>query len=1095
MRGGTPEGTFGGPTAVPLPREMVLASAGSGKTYYLSSRLIGLLAIGVKPEAIWASTFTRKAAAEILERVLLRLARATLVEGQARQLASDAWLGNEGDRPEGFLDQEHCGRLLVELVFSLHRANIGTLDSFFVQVAKTFARELGISPAWRMVEGPEEDRMRSEALEAVLDQNDSPVMAALVRVMAKGEVRRGVHRHLLEQVEHLLETLREVSEEVDDAWVLRFPGLERKGSPPSEEIGRRCEEVGGILKAAGEPGNKEWAPNSYWERELIRIGAAIKGRDWQEVFRVGIGLKLVDSGRLITAGEVTFRSHSPGPHLAALVDEAVDLARLDLARDLANQAAALERLAGWYRTAFEERQKGRGDYRFGDITHLLRSEQVMKDADSLYFRLDTRVQHLLLDEFQDTSLAQWEVLDPLVAELLSGGQTERAAVVVADPKQSIYGWRGARPSLVDFVRGSHRLTPDQLDRSYRSGPVILDVLRKVFARLDQNGVVEEMDGGPEVAAQWILDFYPQEANRKDQPGYAELRVGPGVGGTGGIQPALLDYGAEFIRDLHNGEPRASIGVLVRTNKVVSYLIAALRRLKVPASGEGGTPLTDAAPVNAILALLRVADHPGDRLARYHVAQTPVGEVVGYTDHRAGAEAKRLARRIRGQLMRDGYGATLDRWAKALEGSCDSLERARLVQLVEMGFGYDEERTLRPRDFVRLVENKGVEDPSGARIRVMTIHQAKGLQFDVVVLPHLYASLEQTSARNPVVPLRDESTGRVIRVYPATNKTTRILLSDLQTAHEQNRAARLRDDFSALYVAMTRARYGLHLLVPADGDRGEGTTKSPARILRAALSPGEAADEVGKVLYQLGDSEWFRKLEPGDFDGVPGLGAVEAPTGAMGEPIPLKPAAGARVRNLPRRSPSALEGGEILDLATHLRLDLKGDARLRGTVVHAWCEAVGWIEDGLPNDATLEDIACREGPGLSGGRIREWMDDFKDWMEAPPVRMALSRSSYLAGARVEKELPFLHRVPGGILQGYIDRLVVWEEDGTVVGAEVLDFKTDLFDASDPGAVAEKVAFYRPQIEAYRDAVVGRYGLASSSVVGKLLFLRPGLVREL
>ena len=188
----------------------------------------------------------------------------------------------------------------------------------------------------------------------------------------------------------------------------------------------------------------------------------------------------------------------------------------------------------------------------------------------------------------------------------------------------------------------------------------------------------------------------------------------------------------------------------------------------------------------------------------------------------------------------------------------------------------------------------------------------------------------------------------------------------------------------------------------------------------------------------------------------------------------------------------MEGGEMLDLASHLRLDLKGDARLRGTVVHAWCEALDWIDEGFPTDAFLRDIAHKEGPGLEEGRIQEWLSDFHTWVAAPTVRGALSRSAYPAGARVERELPFIHRVPEGILQGYIDRLILVQEDGRVVAAEVLDFKTDQVDPSDPGAMEAKVAFYRPQIDAYRTAVAGRYGLELSTVSGKLLFLRPGVV---
>jgi ATP-dependent exoDNAse (exonuclease V) beta subunit len=192
----------------------------------------------------------------------------------------------------------------------------------------------------------------------------------------------------------------------------------------------------------------------------------------------------------------------------------------------------------------------------------------------------------------------------------------------------------------------------------------------------------------------------------------------------------------------------------------------------------------------------------------------------------------------------------------------------------------------------------------------------------------------------------------------------------------------------------------------------------------------------------------------------------------------------------------------VELEVLLRLDPRGEARRRGTVVHAWCEAVEWMDEGLPDDSALEALARLHAPGIAPDRLEAWRADFRRWMEAPAIRSALSRGAYPSGAglRVERELPFLHRTPDGILQGFIDRLVVVEERGIgergggVIGAEVLDFKTDVLDPADAGAVEEKVAYYRPQIEAYRQAVEKRHGLDPSTIRGRLLFLSAGLVRD-
>ena len=122
------------------PRELVLASAGSGKTYHLSSRILGLLAMGAPPGEVLATTFTRKAAGEILERLLVRLAEGASDPAKARELGRDAHASLT--RPE------ECRGLLGRLLTDLHQMNVGTLDAFFVRVARSFYLELGLPPRW-----------------------------------------------------------------------------------------------------------------------------------------------------------------------------------------------------------------------------------------------------------------------------------------------------------------------------------------------------------------------------------------------------------------------------------------------------------------------------------------------------------------------------------------------------------------------------------------------------------------------------------------------------------------------------------------------------------------------------------------------------------------------------------------------------------------------------------------------------------------------------------------------------------------------------------------------------------------------------------
>ena len=340
----------------------------------------------------------------------------------------------------------------------------------------------------------------------------------------------------------------------------------------------------------------------------------------------------------------------------------------------------------------------------------------------------------------------------------------------------------------------------------------------------------------------------------------------------------------------------------------------------------------------------------------------------------------------------------------------------------------------------------------------------------------------------LIPERDPDTGRVVQVYPSISKEKLELFPEVKAADQELRAAELRDGLSVLYVALTRAKYALHLILPAEG----GTKKHGAGLIREALAlEDEKASDAG-VLLERGDPRWFDQLEgkaePMDEKRPPKETDPSAPL--------LRPSATGPGRNLARRSPSSLEGGNRVDLSFALRLDA-APALQRGEVVHAWCGEIEWSEDWTGDNDVLRAIARERAPGIPDDQIASLIAEFRDWMEAEPIRRAMSRDSFPSApdtiVNVENELPFVRRVGDEIQEGFIDRLVLIQRDGRVVRAEILDFKTDTIESGDDDTLAARTEHYRPQIVAYCDVVQERYGLAKGDVAAKLVFLGVGVVR--
>lgn len=1058
-------------SGVAAPRELVLASAGSGKTYRIASRLIALIAYGEDPEQILAATFTRKAAGQILGKVLTRLAGAVLDEAAAVRLAGEASLIGAPPLPTS---PAFWSEVLERTIRSLHRFNVGTLDAFFMRAAGAFDAELGLPPGWRIPAEPTARWLRSQALLEVLARSDRRRLVELLRLVSRGGVRRSIHEHLASMLDQLLEIDEQLDREVADPWGAFAAAGGEEPLPTREDR----ERLARSLEALDLPRTGKGEPHSGWVKAVAHVAVALREGDWE-------GLVAQSLCNKVATGEgAYYRVPIDGP-TRACVEEVLDAARAALRPRLGSQVEALGELTGAYRDSFRKLQRRHGLYGFRDITRLIGSGDPLGNRADLYYRLDARTRHVLLDEFQDTSLLQWEALEPIVDEVLS--DDSRAAVVVADPKQSIYGWRGAEPDVVHDVGRRYSLDEEKMATSWRSSPVVLDFVNAVFQRLPENPIVADDDVCAETARVWLEDFTPHVAQHRDRPGYVQVEVGPEDEGRGSDRPNLYARAAQRVAELRAEAPGFTIGVLTRTNSAVAQLFLLLRDLNVPVSQEGGNPLTDSGACEALIALLRMADHPGDTVARYHVATSPLGEALDFPDHTDAGAAHRLATRLRRRLVDNGYGVTVTSLAKKIVGSCDPREARRLGQLAELAYRYDSEASLRPADFVRLVESQRVEDRTSADVRVMTVHQAKGLEFDIVVLPQLDDQIFK-GGRTPIaLGYRHEPGGRITAVFPSASAELRCLFPELEEPYRQRASAVFRDGLSTLYVALTRTRYALHAIIAPDGEKGPGTARTSARIVREALNQSDGALRPalpGATLHVSGRADWYR-----DRAAVPdGMGDESALDIA---PATLRVRLGDRSgRSLRHQSPSQLHGGDSLVDVADLLSSENWAALERGSIVHAWFERINWIEDRTPDDDELLEIARAVIAVADETKLAALTAEFRQWIGRPAIRATLSRSRYPGEAEVECEAPFLRRSGDTLVEGSIDRLVVTYSEGRPIAAEIIDFKTAR--GSEP--IDGLVKRYAGQLHAYREAVAEMFDIPESKCQATLLFLEAGEVRS-
>lgn len=1097
----------------PVRHLLVRASAGTGKTFALSSRYLCLLRVGASPGEILATTFTRKAAGEILERVMNRLARAARSEDAAAILGAQLNLDNIGLT----LTRDDCRRLLRNLVEQSHRISISTIDSFFHRMAMCFRYELDLPRNASLLEDthPTVTQLRREAIDAVLEDlaHEHPQKPIdLLRRMQRDHAQRSVTESIDRVVQQLYDVYRQAPQA--QAWS-QLARSRVMSAPQRAEALERLRGISDLL-----PSQKNWHKAWKTDREKIEQGAL------EAFLQSGLAKK-------IAAEETTYsRKPIPDPVVEAYRPIVQD-AQARLLNDLADQTEATHQLLECFDAHFTRLRGRHGVLLYSDVSQkLARDLPSMGEAFRLetYYRLDTRVGHLLLDEFQDTSVQQWEILKPFAQEIASHQDGSRSFFSVGDVKQAIYGWRGGCAQLFDQV-GSDLWISDysgqQLNTSYRSSPVILDTVNQVFSSLARNLALETLQDD---VVTWQQGFHTHYAHHQDRSGYVELITSrpsqPGAPDTendddlsqppgeaaASLAMAHDQFAADRIAQIarHPGltTGKVTMGVLMVTNQQVGLMIRLLRQRGIRASGEGGHPIADDPAVGVVLSALLMADHPGHSAAVFRVRHSPLAERIGLrSDH--PDQASRCSLAIRRDLLSRGYASVIIDWTKALAPWCDARHATHLTQLIELADRYDSILSLRPGDFVRFVQASRVEEPLPSPIRVMTVHKAKGLEFDVVVLPQLLRRWLQD--QNALVDVyRHSPTGPIQSVYRRASQFVRQFYPPLEQAYQQQRTRQVHDELSKLYVAMTRPRHALHMIIEPVKQTKKGpstqgtTTPSFAAILRGSLCEVDEQYEGNQTLYQAGDPDWINQFKPPPPPNLSLSPDASTTTGQKIDPAPRRIRLGAPddapARSWRRVTPSSLESADQVRIADLLDMDSPVSQR-RGTLLHAWLERIDWLDGSesatrLANDDPWLAVADQAVPGMAPEWVLGELHQFRKTLTQPAIAEALSRPDSADTAQTPKlwrERRFAVRREGQLITGTFDRVVVYtREDGTPTRADLIDFKTD---SHLHGSIQEKVDRYRPQMNAYRAALSALLKIDPVAIRARLLFLAWGRTYEL